>query len=163
MSAETIINVAKFAWDIIKDGKPAAAIDNSTANAVPQVEDWLSLTDTRGPNIYKNNYYVSYVWPFDDYVHAEFDILLKWQFGSRYKNGGAFIPNLWIEVPNCFVGYGWDAHIGITVQHPTNIGQPGAPVAALPVTIKGTVSSPLESYHVEWGYVVTGTGGISGG
>jgi hypothetical protein len=36
-------------------------------------------------------------------------------------------------------------------------------VAALPVTIKGTVSSGLESYHVEWGYVVTGTGGISGG
>jgi hypothetical protein len=163
VSAETVINAAKFAWDIIKEGKPAAEIGDSTANAVPQVDDWMSLTDTRGPNVYRISYNVSYVWPFDDYVHAEFDILLKWQFGSRYKNGGAFIPNMWIEVPNCFVGYGWDAQIGVHAQHPTNVGQAGAPLASLPVTIKGTVSSPLETYHVEWGFVVYGNGSISGG
>jgi hypothetical protein len=106
------------------------------------------------------NYYVKYVWPFDDYVHVEFDIVLKWQFGARYRNGGAFIPNLWIDVPECFVGLGWDANIGITVRNPTNVGQPGAPLAALTVTIKGTVSSGLELYHVEWAFVCYGDGRI---
>jgi len=163
MNAETVINAAKFAWDIIKDGKPSAEIGDSTANAVPDVSDWLSLTDTRGPNVRRMSYHVAFVWPFDDYVHAEFGIQLKWQFGARYKAGGAFIPNLWIEVPNCFVAYGWDAHIGITARHPTNVGQPGAPLAALPVTIKGTVSSPLETYHVEWGFVAYGNGAIDQG
>jgi hypothetical protein len=163
MSAEEVVNVAKFAWDIIKDGKASAEIGDSTANAVPQVDDWLALTDTRGPNVRRMSYHVAFVWPFDDYVHAEFDILLKWQFGARYKGGGAFIPNLWIEVPSCFVAYGWDAHIGITTRHPTNVGQAGAPHAALPVTIKGTVSSPLETYHVEWGFVAYGSGAIEQG
>lgn len=160
MSADTVINAAKFAWEIIKDGKPSASIDDSTANAVPDVPNWTDLTDSRGPNTRKMHYSISYVWPFDDYVHAEFDILLKFNYGARYNGGGVFIPNLWIEVPNCFVGWGWSADIGITVRHPTNVGQPGAPVAALPVTIKGTVSSPLESYHVEWGFTAYGTGAV---
>jgi hypothetical protein len=162
MSAETIVNAAKFAWDIIKDGAASADIENSTANAVPQVDDWQALTDTRGPNSHRIYYARTYLWPLDDYVHVEFSILLKWQFGSRYKNGGAFIPNVWIEVPQIFVGWPWSANIGIHAQHPTNVGQAGAPVAALPVTVKGTVSSGAEFHHVEWGFVLYGTGAIDG-
>jgi hypothetical protein len=161
MSADTVVNVAKFAWEIIKDGKATAEIDHSTANAVPQVDDWLSLSGTHGPNTHRLHYSRSFLWPLDDYVHVEFEILLKWQFGARYKGGGAFIPNVWIEVPTCFVGWPWNADIGISVQHPTNVGEDGAPVAALPVTVKGTVTSGAEWHHVEWGFVLLGTGGIT--
>jgi hypothetical protein len=158
--ADTVLNYAKFAWEIIKEGKPTAEITSATANAVPDVPDWTSLSDTRGPNSHRLYYSIAYVWPFDDYVHAEFEILLKWQFGAKYKNGGAFIPNMWIEVPSCFVGFGWDVNIGVSVRNPTNVGTAGAPIAALPVTIKGTVSSGLENYHVEWGFTLYGSGGL---
>ncbi|MDP9465017.1 MAG: hypothetical protein M3P52_10360, partial [Actinomycetota bacterium] len=56
MSADTIVNAAKLAWEVIKDGKPSAEISSSTANAVPEVDDWQSLTDTRGPNSYRMKY-----------------------------------------------------------------------------------------------------------
>jgi hypothetical protein len=158
MSAETIVNVAKFAWEVIKDGKPTVDISNSTANAVPQVDDWQSLTDTRGPNSYRIHYTNSFLWPFDDYVHVEFEILLKWDFGARYQGGGAFIPNIWVEVPSCFVGWPWNANISITAQHPTNAGSAGAPMARIPVTVKGTVGSGAELDHVEWGFVLFGDG-----
>src|SRR3954452_13743232 len=131
MSADTIVNAAKFAWDVIKDGAPSADISNSTANAVPQVDDWQALSDAKGPNSYRMHDHVDYVWPLDDYEHVEFTILLKWDFGARYKGGGAFIPNVWVEVPECFVGFGWHVDIRLTAQHPTNAGSATAPLARL--------------------------------
>jgi hypothetical protein len=158
MSADTIINAAKFAWDIIKDGKPSAEIGGSTANAVPQVDDWQSLTNTRGPNSYRMRYNRSFLWPLDDYDHVQFEILLKWDFGARYKGGGAFIPNIWVEVPSCFVGWPWDANISLTAQNPTNDGDESAPHARIPITISGTVSSGAEHHIVQWGFVLFGNG-----
>jgi hypothetical protein len=163
MSADTIVNAAKAAWDVIKDGAASAEISSSSANAVPQVDDWQSLTDTRGPNSYRMYYSRGFVWPFDDYDHVQIEILLKWDFGARYKGGGAFIPNIWVEVPQCFVGFGWDANISLTAQNPTNAGSAGAPHARIPVTIKGSVSSGAEFHHVEWGFVLFGNGSSTTG
>ncbi len=158
MSADTIVNVAKFAWEVIKDGKPAVDISSSSANAVPEVQDWQSLTNTTGPNIYRMKYHAGFMWPLDDYDHVQFEILLKWDFGAHYHGGGAFIPNVWVEVPECFVGWPWNVNIGLSAQHPTNAGQAEAPLARLPVTVKGTVSSGAELEHLEWGFVLFGNG-----
>ena len=158
MSAETIVNMLKDAWPIIKDGKASAEIADARANAVPQVDDWKSLTDTRGPNGYRMKYSIGFVWPLDDYDHVQLEIVLRWDVGARYRGGGAFIPNIWIDVPTCFVGYGWDVNINFTAQNPTNTGDERAPHARIPVTVKGTVSSGAELYHVEWGFVLFGNG-----
>jgi hypothetical protein len=163
MSADTIVNVAKFAWDIIKSGKASAEIADSRANAVPQVDDWQTLTDVSGPNVKRMYYHREFKWPFDDYDHVQLEILLKWDFGARYRGGGAFIPNIWFEVSQLFVGWPWDANISFTAQNPTNAGKPGAPLARVPVTIKGTVSSGAVLEHVEWGFVLFGNGNSTTG
>jgi hypothetical protein len=164
MSADTIVNMAKLAWDVIKDGKPAVDISNSTANAVPQVDDWQTLTDTQSrPNVRRIYYHNSFMWPLDDYDHVQFEILLKWDYGARYQGGGAFIPNIWIEVPQCFAGWPWDVNISLTAHHPTNTGGSGAPHARIPVTISGTVSSGAEHHTVQWGYVLFGNGSVEVG
>jgi hypothetical protein len=105
-------------------------------------------------------YNVPYIYPFDGYDHVQIKIRLKWQIGARYHGGGAFIPNLWIEVPECFVGLGWTANIGFTARNPTNSNaqEPGRPIAQIPVTVKGTVSSVAELYHVEWSFMLLGDG-----
>ena len=158
MSADAVVNAAKLAWDVIKEGKPSADITGSTANAVPQVDNWQSLTDARGPNSWRMTFTNSFIWPFDDYDHCQLEILLKWDFGAHYQGGGAFIPNIWVEVPNCFVGFGWNANIAFQAQNPTNAGSVTAPHARIPVTVKGTVSSGAELHHVEWGFVLFGNG-----
>jgi hypothetical protein len=159
MSADTIVNMAKLGWDIIKDGAPAVDIQSSTANAVPQVDDWQNLTNTHPkPNVLRVYYNRSFLWPLDDYDHVQFEILLKWDFGARYKGGGAYIPNVWIEVPTCFAGWPWDVNIGLHAQHPTNTGDLTAPHARIPVTISGSVSSGAEHHTVQWGFVLFGNG-----
>jgi hypothetical protein len=164
VSADTIVNAAQFAWKVIENGAASADIEHKTASAVPKVDDWMSLAGTRGPNSWRLSYKNRFMWPLDDYLHVDVQILLKWQFGARYKGGGAFIPNIWIEVPECFVGWPWDVNIGIIVQNPTNAADPGEPpLAAIPVTVKGTVSSGAELDHVEWGFVLYGNGASTQG
>jgi hypothetical protein len=85
MSAETIVNMAKVAWDIIKDGAPSAELTNSTANAVPQVDDWQSLTNATGPRWIQRRRAIEYLWPFDDYLHADLVVRLSALEGLAYR------------------------------------------------------------------------------
>ena len=158
MSADTVINAAKFAWDVIKDGKPTADITGSTANAVPQVQDWQSLTGAQGPSVYTLPISYGFNWPLDDYDHVQIQLKLKWQFGAKYQNGGAFIPNIWIEVPDCYVGWPWNVNISMIAHNPTNAGTAKAPIAQIPLTLRGSISSFLESQQIEWSFMLFGDG-----
>src|SRR5690242_16242695 len=100
MSAEEIFNAAKNVWKIIEDNAPSEEITKSTACAVPQVTDWQTLQGTRGPMWIRMPWQRMAAWPFDDYIVAEFTVALKWEYGATYRGGGAFIPNIWIEVPS---------------------------------------------------------------
>lgn len=159
MSADTVVNMAKLAWEVIKDGAAHADISNSTANAVPQVDNWQSLNNAKGPMWLRRRKQISYLWPLDDYLHVDVEILLKWDYGATYMGGGAFIPNVYVEVPTCFVGWPWDVNISLTTRNPTNAASEGEPpIARLPVTLSGTVTSGAELYRVDWGFVLFGTG-----
>jgi hypothetical protein len=164
VSADVIQNAAKAAWAVIKDGEPSVEINGSTANAVPQVDDWQALAGTRGPMTPARIYWKKPVkWPLDDYVFVEFTILLRFEYGATYRGAGLFIPNIWVEVPACYAGWSWDVNIGITVRNPSNAnptqpGMPPAPIARIPVTISGSVSTYEHFHHVEWGYTLFGNG-----
>jgi hypothetical protein len=158
MSADAIVNAAELAWEVIKAGAASAEINSSRANAVPDVDDWRSLSGTQGPNGYRMYYSRGFVWPFDDYDHVQIEIKLRWEYGARYRGGGAYIPNLWVEVPECFCGWPWTANISLETHAPTNAGTQDAPIARLPVTLKGDVGSGAEHHHVEWGFILFGDG-----
>jgi hypothetical protein len=157
MSADTIVNAAKLAWDILKDGEPSADIQSSTANAVPKVDDWEAI-QASAQNSHRFYYHRPFVWPLDDYDHIQFSIILRWDHSGRYRGGGAYIPNLYVNVTDLFVGYAWHADIRLTTHNPTNAGTDTAPVARLPITISGSVHSGLVTEHVEWDFVVLGDG-----
>jgi hypothetical protein len=159
MSAETIVNMAETAWKIIESGAPSAEITTATANAVPQVDDWQSLTNAVGPMWVSRRRKIRFKWPLDDYLHVDVTMVLKWDYGARYHGGGAYIPNVWVEVPECFVGWPWDVNVNLTARNPTNANGSGEPpLARLPVTLSGTIASPGESYTVQYGFELFGDG-----
>jgi hypothetical protein len=160
MSADTIVNLAKFGWKIIEDNAPSADITaaSSTANAVPQVDDWQTLVGARGPMWIRLPWQRMAAWPMDNYIVAEFTVDLKWEYGATYRGGGAFIPNLWIEVPKYDIFWGQHINLEIIVRNPTNANTPEAPLARVPVTISGTASTMLRDLHIEWSFILYGDG-----
>ncbi|MGC9671321.1 hypothetical protein ACNTMW_32850 [Planosporangium sp. 12N6] len=155
MSWEQVVNVASAAWKIVESGKPSASVDHTTCNAVPHVDDWTNLQGARGPNIvrrllrYTNGFTMDTV-----LVRLE----LRWEFGARYNNAGAFIPNCWISVPECSVLWGYSLDLHVQVHNPTNAGSSTAPNARLPLTISGSVSTPFWTDTVQWDYILFGDG-----
>jgi len=155
MSIEHIINAASTAWDIVKDGKPSLAVSTNNANAVPDVQDWQALTNAQGPTwIGRHLKWTNYLGI--DVVDINFRVY--WEYGARYQNGGAFIPNCHVTVLSCDVAWGFDVNLNMRVHNPTNAGTGTAPRARLPISISGSVESPLTTRTVGWEYVLFGDG-----
>ena len=158
MSATSVVNRGSSDWDAINDGKPSADIRGEAANAVPDVDDWQSLVSPYRPNVMTINYKHQFKWPLDDYESVHFTIELKWEFGARYREGGAFIPKVWVDVPECFVVWPWTANLRLWVGNLSNFGQPAAPLASIAVIFKGAVTSFDTSDNVQWTYLLYGNG-----
>lgn len=155
MSWEHVINAAQLAWKVIEGGKPSSEITTNTCNAVPDVTDWHSLTNAHGPTwVGRNLKYTNYLGI--DVVDLQFRV--NWEYGARYQNGGAYIPNCWVTVVKCDVAWGFDVNLNMRVHNPTNSGTDTAPKARLPLTISGTVSSPFTSRTLSWDYILFGDG-----
>lgn len=155
MSWDHVINAASSAWKIIQDGKPSMEVSTNNANAVPDVNDWQNLTDAHGPTwVGRHLKWTNYLGI--DVVDVHFKVF--WEYGARYNGGGAFIPNCHITVLSCDVAWGFDFDLNMRVHNPTNAGTATAPRARLPISISGSVSSPLTSRTLGWEYVLFGDG-----
>jgi hypothetical protein len=160
VSAAEVVNTAASVWKLIEDGKPTSQINSTTANAVPQVSDWQNLVGSKGPTRLHRRRVNEVGWPFDDYLNVDIQIDLLFEYGAAYYGGGLFIPNIYVEVPECFLGWHYSADIDIHVHNPSNdnSSNPKAPIAKVPVSISGTVSNPFWSSRIEWGFTLRGTG-----
>lgn len=99
-------------------------------------------------------------WPFDNYLNVDIQIHLLFEYGATYNGGGLFIPNIYVEVPECFLGWNYNANIDIHVRNPDNdnTANPKAPIARIPVSVSGTYGNPFWSERIEWGFTLWGTG-----
>lgn len=151
----TIVNMLETGWKVIEANQPSADIHRGRANAVPQVDDWRGLTGTQGPNFY--TWRLKYTNGFDmDVVDIQFK--LNWEYAARYRSGGAYIPNLWLEVPHCSVLWGYDLSLDLVAQSPTNQGTEQAPIARIPVSVTGSISTPFWNENLEWSFILVGDG-----
>jgi hypothetical protein len=156
MSDDALSNVASAAWHVIESNKPSSSLASNTCNAVPAaLRDFSALTGAQGPN--------SVTWRLTmenafsiDVVDIAFD--LRWEYGARYKGGGAFIPNCYLYVPKCEVLWGFDVNVQLHVHNPSNAGSETAPMARLPLTISGSVSSLVNTHSLQWDFVLFGNG-----
>ena len=156
MSWEHVVNLAEAGWKVVEENKPSADLDRSTANAVPEVDDWQALTGTQGPARLVWRYrFVNYLG--ETAVDIQFD--LKWEYAARYRGGGAFIPNCWLSVPTCDVHWMFSVDLALQARNPTNAGTDAAPNARLPISVYGTVSyGPFWTDNHQWDFTLYGNG-----
>ncbi len=154
-AVSTIVNMLETGWKVIEANQPSAEIHRGRANAVPQVDDSRGLTGTQGPSYHR--WRLKYTNGFDMDV-VDIQIKLNWEYAVRYKNGGAYIPNVWLEVPHCSVLWGYDVSLGFEAQTPTNQGTERAPIARIPVSVIGSVTTPFWTEQVEWSFTLFGDG-----
>jgi hypothetical protein len=153
---EALANMAKDAWQIIKDGRPSLEIKDNKANAVPKVSDWDKLTGTAPQP-------VSTTWTISGHnllgmTLYQFDIQLLWNYDAKYQNMGQYIPNCWVDVPYAYVAWGWNAVLSAKFQNPINTRTAENPLAALPVTTSGTASGIFQNISLSKSYTVLGDG-----
>lgn len=155
-NASIVVDTIKWAGQIITAGKPVANIPGKMCNAVPSVSDWTNLTETTGPQ--SINWTLHRVNAYNISV-AKIEFELKWDYGARYHNGGAFIPNCWLLIRSCEVKWGYSVDLNFSAQTPTNANpEDQGPLARLPVTITGTVSNIIQTSVVGWSFVLFGDG-----
>jgi hypothetical protein len=158
VSVGDLVNMAESTWKVIETGHPSAQIATSTANAVPAVADWQSLSGARGPKRVWMQRENRVGWPFDDHVNVGFTIEVNFEYGATYRGGGLFIPNIYVAVPECFVGWNYEVDVEIQVGRPTNAHTDAAPIARLPVRICGAVTNPVWSSPIDWRVTLFGNG-----
>lgn len=157
MSEIDIVNVLKTSWEIVRDNAPVVNATSDQANAVPAGSNWTTdLADARGPNYYTFSYVVEH--PLFGFEHARVRMRLYWNYGARYRGGGAFIPNCWLDVLDCNVGIGWTVNISLNVHHPENRGTAGAPNSYLPVSVRAQGHSISSNIIETWTFGVYGAG-----
>lgn len=158
MTHSELFNAGATTWQVIERGAPAAAIWSTTANAVPVVDDWQNLSGAHGPAAITLRRWTRTWWPFPGDVTVDFTVVVRFEYGARYRGGGLFIPNLYVEVPECSVGWRYDVDVDITVGTPENANTEDAPIARVPITIRGVVFNDFWSDSVDWSLTLWGDG-----
>ena len=152
-----VANIASVAWHVIESNKPSVSVASNTCNAVPAgISDPLSsLSGALGSNRVTWRLQLENAFTVD-VVDIEFD--LRWEYGARFHDGGAFISNCYLYVPTCSVLWGFEVNIQINVHSPSNAGTETAPIARLPLTVSGSVNSLVNTHGVQWDFVLFGNG-----
>jgi hypothetical protein len=154
---EVMTNIGSGAWHVIEANKPSSSLASNVCNAVPDgvTDPMTELTDARGPN--------SFVWRMKmenafsmDVVDISLD--LRWDYGARLDSGGAYIPICYLYVPWCNVLWGVTVDVSLYVHQPTNAGTATAPMARLPLTVSGTISTLVSVQSYQWDFELFGDG-----
>lgn len=157
MGADTIVNLAKAGWKVIEDSKPSLEVSQTKASAVPQVDDWQQMEHALGPM----SAWIRWERPVNghpDYVWSDCMLYLKWDYGATYRGGGAFIPNIWVEVAEAYAGWSWHLNVDVQVHDPTNSGSKEAPIARVPVTFTISLDTFEHADVLSAGFVIFGDG-----
>ncbi len=159
MSASEIVNTLEKAWKIIEDGKPSSEITRAHANAVPHVDDWTNLAGAQGPR--ETRWYRKMVnmlpasW--GDIV-VDFEVVLRFTYGATYRGGGYYIPNIWIDVTDSYVAWFHSLELSLEVKNPENAGTETAPLARIPISLRGVMESPRANITLQRGFMLYGNG-----
>ena len=96
MSWTDIVNKGSSTWWIVQNNQPAGS--GSFADAVPDVDDWNTLSDGKQG---------SYRFPLKRTPGIDIEFALRWEYTNQYRGKGMFLRTIWTDVSTCNVPDGF--------------------------------------------------------
>lgn len=150
---DTIVNVGKIIWDVIKGGKPVVNIKTDVANALPEgIPNWNALSQWKKP-VAKN---FEFTWTLLGMEVIKFDYALVFTPGGKWDGRGAYLTNVMVVPTNVGVSWGYSLNSTVEVMQVVNIGTQHHPIAALELRLNLSFDSYL--FHNERNVVFYMTG-----
>lgn len=153
-----VVNTAKTAWDVIKDGKPVAAVTSDFANALPKDTDWTNLS---GWSTQRKEMALSFeVVNLLGFTTIRMKIVAGWFSNGSLNGQGKFINNATL-VSDVYAAWGWNINMTASIKNPFNIGKSSDPkdvIAALPVNAVINDSTILQNRFHNIEGLITGDG-----
>jgi hypothetical protein len=160
---DTIVNLAKAAWEIVKDNAPSASANTSYCQAMPSKAQ-LSWEDLSGWKTASDDWGFRWKTNFDDLlglgptIIIDFHLEYDWN-GQSSKTAGLFLNNFTVWCKEFHAGWGWTVNVDATTQgNAKNIGSEDKPVGAIQLRVALKVTSKLQDFGKEWAITCGGDG-----
>jgi hypothetical protein len=166
MTWNDIVNKGVDSWAIITANQPNPALPNTFCNAVPDVDDWATLSDRNTSGWTTPLKRTIPILPplFDVEIPAiDIEWRLWYQYGNQYKGKGMFLKTIWTEVLKCEVGWGFEVSVGFQCSQPWNDNHddPNWPAAMINLGMWATIKTPKWQKTVDkWRYSLNYAGSL---
>jgi hypothetical protein len=152
-----IVNIAKFAWDVMKDNMPVTNQASDNANAFPATASFTDLSGWNAdPRTMKWHYHTENSLGLNT---TDIDLTCEWYFNGQYNSAGQYI-NAATVLASGDVSVGSTINIKASISNPMNLGTPTNPVAALPIRITVQHSTKaLQNFTTGYSGLIKGNGG----
>ena len=144
LALDQVVNITLKIWDIIVANKPVVNVADQYATAVPQgVATWTMLSGWQAPKAYTYHFYCSNL-----YGARVVDVkyMISYTYGGGYNGKGKYLTGVNVQPLNVEVLWGYNYAMSAEVPDTTvvNAGTVEEPLAALQMTLKYTISTPVK-------------------
>jgi hypothetical protein len=121
---KTALEVAKFAWEFIKDNKPVVNVDRASTSVLAKGTEGLDYSNAKlgSSGVYQ---WRAWNWPFEKSTAWDIRVELAGSYGAKPPAGvapGTYLPSVYFNVPTCEVNWPHSASASAQVMNPSNIG-----------------------------------------
>jgi hypothetical protein len=160
---KTALEVAKFAWEFIKDNKPVVDLETASTSVLAEGTKGLSYHSARQGT--SGTYqWRAYNWPVQEWTAWDIKVELAGTYQAQPPQGvtpGNYLPSVYFNVPECFVGWPHSASASAKVTNPSNIGGPNDVNAMCEVLALLNASNVTENFSKTFKFKAVGTSGFS--
>jgi hypothetical protein len=166
MSWEHVVNKGVSSWNIITSNQPNPALSSAFCNAVPDVDDWNTLSDRNTSSwMTPLKKTIPILPPITNIEIPAIDIewRLWYQYGNQYRGRGMFLKGIWTEVLKCDVYWGFDVSVGFQCSDPwnDNTSHPDWPAAVINLGMWATITTPKwQKTITKWRYNLNYNGSL---
>ena len=162
-AVDTIVNLAKETWAIVKDNAPDATAETTYCQAMPEkaqlswdeLYGWKKSSDSWSFQ-YKTKFYRL----FGSGPTVDIDFQLEFLYGGRSdKVPGLFLNNYTVWCKSIDVPWGWTVNVDAkTAGKPFNSGTKDKPVGAIELRVSVKYGTKLTSKSKAWAITCAGDG-----
>jgi hypothetical protein len=163
MTWTNIVNKGQSQWVVIQSNQPNSALANTYCNAVPDVDDWASLSDNKTLGSTINLQRKGKVRDGSESLVVDVAVRLWYQYGNQYKKRGMFLKTIWTEVQRCDVQPGFEVAMNFFCSDPwnDNTSTPDWPAAMINIGFNAAVKTKKWEKPVEkWRYLLMYNGNL---